>query len=85
MSVRERLQAFCKRLGLTLTQVSEKTGIGTSSVSEFENGKREPSSAAREAGDGLPRPGRLLLWGGRTRRGEGPVAAQAGIAFCGGD
>jgi len=45
MSVTERLRAARNRIGLTLAQVSEKTDIGTSSLSEFENGKRDPSSA----------------------------------------
>ena len=42
MSVGERLKYARKRLNITETQVSERTGIGVSSLSEFENGKREP-------------------------------------------
>lgn len=45
MSVAERLRAARTKLQLTLAQVAEKTDIGTSSLSEFENGKREASSA----------------------------------------
>ena len=45
MCVAEKLREARQKLGLTLTQVTEKTGIGTSSLSEFENAKREPSSA----------------------------------------
>lgn len=39
----ERLKYARARSGLTLSQVRERTKIGESSVSEFENGIREPS------------------------------------------
>lgn len=42
MPVGERLRYARARAGLTLRQVDERTGIGESSLSEFENGKREP-------------------------------------------
>jgi Zn-dependent peptidase ImmA (M78 family)/transcriptional regulator with XRE-family HTH domain len=42
MPLPDRLKAMRERLGLTLEQVSGKTGIGVSSLSEFENGKRDP-------------------------------------------
>ena len=38
----EKLKIARTRAGLTLPQVSERTGIGVSSLSEFENGKRDP-------------------------------------------
>jgi Zn-dependent peptidase ImmA (M78 family)/DNA-binding XRE family transcriptional regulator len=38
----ERLKLARNRAGLTLDQASERTGIGVSSISEYENGKREP-------------------------------------------
>lgn len=43
MALHQRLNSSRQRLGLTLQEVSEKTGIATSSLSDFENGKREPS------------------------------------------
>jgi len=45
MAVGERLQYARQRSSMTLQQVSERTGIGLSSLSEFENGKRNPSMA----------------------------------------
>lgn len=39
----QRLKYARDRAGLTLAQVKERTGIGESSISEFENDKREPS------------------------------------------
>jgi Zn-dependent peptidase ImmA (M78 family)/transcriptional regulator with XRE-family HTH domain len=44
MTIANRLAEARARLDLTLAQVSEKTGIGSSSLSDFENGKRDPSS-----------------------------------------
>lgn len=43
MDLPERLQHARDRAGLTGLQVEQKTGIGRSSLSEFEHGKREPS------------------------------------------
>jgi Zn-dependent peptidase ImmA (M78 family)/transcriptional regulator with XRE-family HTH domain len=43
MTINERLRAVRGRSGLTLQQVSERTSIGVSSLSELENGLREPS------------------------------------------
>lgn len=39
----EQLQQARQHLALTLNEVSARTGIGISSLSDFENGKREPS------------------------------------------
>lgn len=41
-NLNEKLKLARNRTGLTLEQVSERTGIGKSSLSEFENGIREP-------------------------------------------
>ena len=41
--VGSRLRHARERSGLTMTRVKERAGIGESSLSEFENGKREPS------------------------------------------
>lgn len=43
MSVGERLRYARQQSGLTGAQVKERTAIGESSLSDFENGKREPS------------------------------------------
>jgi XRE family transcriptional regulator, fatty acid utilization regulator len=43
MNIGERLRYARERVCLTGVQVRERTGIGESSLSEFENGKREPS------------------------------------------
>lgn len=52
MSISERLKYARERSGLSGSQVRERTGIGESSLSEFENGKREPSlSQLKKLGD----------------------------------
>jgi Zn-dependent peptidase ImmA (M78 family)/transcriptional regulator with XRE-family HTH domain len=43
MSLSKKLSYARDFVNLTLAKVCEKTGIGESSLSEFENGKREPS------------------------------------------
>ena len=43
MGIADRLAYARSRAAVTLAQVEERTGIGKSSLSEFENGKREPS------------------------------------------
>ena len=45
MSLSDRLRYAREKSALTGSQVRERTGIGESSLSEFENGKREPSLA----------------------------------------
>lgn len=42
MNLPERLKQARLALKLTIAAVEEKTGIGASTISEFENGKREP-------------------------------------------
>ncbi|PKN01531.1 MAG: hypothetical protein CVU77_04375 [Elusimicrobia bacterium HGW-Elusimicrobia-1] len=42
MNIADRLRSVRNALGMKLADVSEKTGIGISSLSEIENGKREP-------------------------------------------
>ena len=49
MGIPERLEYARARCRLTLSQVRERTKIGESSVSEFENGKREPSLSQLQA------------------------------------
>jgi Zn-dependent peptidase ImmA (M78 family)/DNA-binding XRE family transcriptional regulator len=43
MKIQDRLKYARQRAGLSLAQVRERSDIGESSLSEFENGKREPS------------------------------------------
>ena len=43
MGIADRLAHARARAGMTLAQVEQRTRIGKSSLSEFENGKREPS------------------------------------------
>lgn len=45
MPVSQRLKNERKRIGLTLSEVAKRTGIGQSSLSEYEAGKREPRVA----------------------------------------
>lgn len=42
MSVADRLRHARSKLNLTLNTVEERTGIGVSTLSDYENGKREP-------------------------------------------
>ncbi len=42
MPINERLRSARERVGLTLKQVEAETGIGQSSLSEYETGKRSP-------------------------------------------
>ena len=49
MGVADRLKYARERFGITLSQVKERTGIGESSLSDFENGKREPSLSQLQA------------------------------------
>lgn len=49
MGIGERLAYSRKRATMTLAQVKERAGIGESSVSEFENGRREPSLSQLQA------------------------------------
>ena len=49
MGISDRLSYARTRAGLTLAQVRKRTGIGESSVSEFEHSKREPSLSQLQA------------------------------------
>lgn len=74
MPIGERLRYARERAGMTLRQVEERTNIGESSLSEFENGKREPrlsllqalAEAYRRSLDFFlsdePLPREVLLW-----------------------
>jgi Zn-dependent peptidase ImmA (M78 family)/DNA-binding XRE family transcriptional regulator len=87
MSVSQRLKYARKRANLTLAQVEERTAIGKSSVSDFENGRRDPKlrhlhalaeTYRRSVGFFLsegPLPKELVLW--RERPAEGPEELEA--------
>jgi len=49
MGLGERLKYARERAGLTLEQVHKRVGVGVSSLSEFENGKREPRMSQLQA------------------------------------
>lgn len=71
VSLHERLLHARKQVGLTLECVSKKTGIGISSLSDYENGKREPRiSQLKKLSDTYHKPFSFFL-------DEGPVAPEA--------
>ena len=71
MSIPERLRYARQRAGLTGAQVRERTGIGESSLSEFERGKREPRLSQLQAlAEAYRRSLAFLL-------GEGPIPHEA--------
>lgn len=89
MNIGEKLRYARERAGLTGSQVRERTGIGESSLSEFENGKREPSlghlrtlaqiynrSIAFFMAEGAV-PGEVVLW--REKPSVGAEKAEVGF------
>jgi len=88
VGVPERLQYARQRAGLTGPQVKERAGIGESSLSEFETGKREPSLSQLHAlagayrrsiafflGEG-PIPHEVVLWRDRPEEGSEDMEAR---------
>jgi Zn-dependent peptidase ImmA (M78 family) len=85
MSVSERLRDVRLGLKLTLETVSQQTGVGISTISEFENGRREPRlGQLKQLADAYHRPiayfldesippAQLVLW---CERPPSPVAEQ---------
>ena len=70
MALSERLKMARAALNLTLQAVEERMGIGVSTLSEFENGKREPRLLQlKQLADGYLRPVTFFLE-------DGPVASQ---------
>lgn len=70
MSLSERLRQARSWMNLTLQEVAERTGIGVSTLSEFENGHREPRLfQLKQLADLYLRPISFFLE-------EGPVTAQ---------
>lgn len=75
MPIHDRLKFARQRAGLSGPQVKDRSGIGESSLSEFENGKREPSLSQLQKlaevyrrsvtfflADGPPPPEPAVLW-----------------------
>jgi len=90
MPVSQRLRDERKRNGLTLGEVAKRTGIGESSLSEFEHGHRDPKLAQLQRlaetyrrtiayflDDGGPAP-EIVLW---RQKPEPTVAAQIEAEF----
>jgi transcriptional regulator with XRE-family HTH domain/predicted HTH domain antitoxin len=70
-NIGDRLKDARRRAGLTLDQVENRTGIGRSSLSDFENGKREPRiSQLKLLADAYHRPFSFFL-------GDRPVPREA--------
>jgi len=87
VGVPERLRSARQRAGLTGAQVRERVGIGESSLSEFETGKREPSLSQLNALaaayrrsvayflDEGPIPQEVVLWRERPQEGSEDMEA----------
>ena len=85
MDLSEKLKTARTALNLTLEAVSERSGIGVSTLSEFENGRREPRLTQlkilarayhRSVGfflDDEPQPAECVLW---RQRPESPSAEE---------
>ncbi len=85
MNIGERLRYARERARLTGAQIRDRTGIGESSLSEFENGKREPSlsqlqTLARAYSRSVaffmaeePIPGEVVLWREQPSAGAGEI------------
>lgn len=75
MSVADRLRHARERTGLTGSQVHERTEIGESSLSDFENAKREPSlSQLQKLAEIYRRPLSFFLL-------DGPISKQAAVMW----
>lgn len=90
MAIGERLKYARERMGLTLGKVSEQVNIGVSSLSEFENNKRDPSMRQLHALAKLFRrsisfffiqeemPSEIMLW---RQRPNAPAAEEVEAKF----
>ena len=88
MNIGERLRYARERARLTGAQIRERAGIGESSLSEFENGKREPSlsqlrTLARAYGRSVsfflsegPIPTEIVLWREQPAAGAGEIEVE---------
>ncbi len=89
MAIPQKLKYARERAGLTGAQVKERTGIGPSSLSEFERGKREPRLSQLQAMarayrrsvafflSDEPMPREVVLW--RERPAEAAEEVEAGF------
>lgn len=90
MEIAEKLRTARKALKLTLEMASERSGIGISTISEFENGRREPRLGQlqqlartyhRSVSSLLDQeyvPGDVVLW---SQRPESPMAEELQATF----
>lgn len=75
MPIYDRLKHARQRAGLSGLQVRDRTGIGESSLSDFENGKREPSlSQLQKLAELYRRSVSFFL-------AEGPIAAEPAVLW----
>ena len=75
MAIHDRMRYARQRVGLSLAQVRERTSIGESSLSDFENGKREPSlSQLQKLAEAYRRSVAFFL-------GEGPMPIEARVLW----
>lgn len=75
MPIHDRLKYARVRANLSGPQVKDRTGIGESSLSEFENGKREPSlSQLQKLAESYRRSVAFFL-------AEGPIAAEPAVLW----
>ena len=75
MPIHDRLRYARQRAGLSGAQVRDRIGIGESSLSEFENGKREPSLSQLKRLADLYRRSVSFFFA------EGPIAAEAAVLW----
>ena len=75
MPLHDRLRHARLRAGLSGTQVRDRIGIGESSLSEFENGKREPSLSQLQKLADLYRRSVSFFFA------EGPIAAEPAVLW----
>jgi XRE family transcriptional regulator, fatty acid utilization regulator len=75
MPLHDRLRHARQKAALSGPQVQDRTGIGVSSLSEFENGKREPSLSQLQKLADLYRRSVSFFFA------EGPIAAEPGVLW----
>lgn len=93
MAINDRLRYARERANLTGARVAELTGIGASTISEFEHGKREPNLSQLQKlalayrrsvpfflGEG-PLPSEVVLWRERPEERAGEIESSF-IRFC---
>lgn len=94
MPVNSRLRYARENLGLTLRQVEEATGIGLSSLSEYESGKRDPRLSQLKSLADLyqrsiefflsdePLPREVVLWRDKPEDGNAAIIQAQFLRLC---